>query len=256
MRLSAKRCFAKYRAGTVEQAGQTDFLPGAQAFSGLDAGDLQVELGRIDTETTSNVGLIRGGTARNSVPGLAEIEAEARSRDKDKLAARVPRVRGPHRRAQRGIDPAGDRHHQPAPPEGLGDHLAQAGGELLRLYLQVEVEHGRFRRDLFYRLSVMPVRVPPLRERPGDVPLLAQPGKFHTLREFFPVFVPSLTAMVGYWATLSLNMPDFTRFGRSQREQIIGQVVALPTTMSLFAAMGVLITSATAITTTKVLFQK
>src|SRR5476651_943104 len=53
--------------------------------------------------------------------------------------------------------------------------------------------------------------------------------------------------MFGFWATLSLNMPDFTRFGRSQREQIIGQVVALPTTMSLFAAMGVMITSATAI---------
>src|SRR5476651_652760 len=53
--------------------------------------------------------------------------------------------------------------------------------------------------------------------------------------------------MFGFWATLSLNMPDFTRFGRSQREQIIGQVVALPTTMFLFAAMGVMITSATAI---------
>jgi NCS1 family nucleobase:cation symporter-1 len=53
--------------------------------------------------------------------------------------------------------------------------------------------------------------------------------------------------MIGFWATLSLNMPDFTRFGRSQREQMIGQVVALPTTMSLFAAMGVMITSATAI---------
>jgi NCS1 family nucleobase:cation symporter-1 len=53
--------------------------------------------------------------------------------------------------------------------------------------------------------------------------------------------------MIGYWATLSLNMPDFTRFGRSQREQVVGQVVALPTTMSVFAAMGVLITSATVI---------
>jgi NCS1 family nucleobase:cation symporter-1 len=53
--------------------------------------------------------------------------------------------------------------------------------------------------------------------------------------------------MIGFWATLSLNMPDFTRFGRSQREQIVGQVVALPTTMSVFAAMGVMITSATAI---------
>jgi NCS1 family nucleobase:cation symporter-1 len=81
----------------------------------------------------------------------------------------------------------------------------------------------------------------------GLGPLLSQPGKFQTLSEFWPVFVPSLTAMIGFWATLSLNMPDFTRFGRSQREQIVGQVVALPTTMSLFAAMGVMITSATAI---------
>src|SRR5689334_6459612 len=81
----------------------------------------------------------------------------------------------------------------------------------------------------------------------GLGPLLSQPGKFKTFAEFWPVFVPSLTAMIGFWATLSLNMPDFTRFGRSQREQVVGQVVALPTTMSLFAAMGVVITSATAI---------
>jgi NCS1 family nucleobase:cation symporter-1 len=53
--------------------------------------------------------------------------------------------------------------------------------------------------------------------------------------------------MIGYWATLSLNMPDFTRFGRSQREQVIGQVVALPTTMVAFAAIGVMVTSATVI---------
>jgi NCS1 family nucleobase:cation symporter-1 len=86
-----------------------------------------------------------------------------------------------------------------------------------------------------------------VRKANGLGPLLAQPGKFATFREFFPVFIPSLTAMIGYWATLSLNMPDFTRFGRSQREQVVGQVVALPTTMSVFAAMGVLITSATVI---------
>lgn len=78
----------------------------------------------------------------------------------------------------------------------------------------------------------------------GEV--LSQPGKFGTLGAFLPVFIPSVTAMVGFWATLSLNMPDFTRFGRSQREQMIGQVVALPTTMTLFAAMGVVITSASA----------
>jgi nucleobase:cation symporter-1, NCS1 family len=82
---------------------------------------------------------------------------------------------------------------------------------------------------------------------PGLGPLLYQPGKLNSLGEFLPVFIPSLTAMVGYWATLSLNMPDFTRFGRSQREQAFGQVVALPTTMFVFAAMGVLITSATVI---------
>lgn len=81
----------------------------------------------------------------------------------------------------------------------------------------------------------------------GFGPLLAQPGKLNSLASFLPVFIPSLTAMVGYWATLSLNMPDFTRFGRGQREQIVGQVAALPTTMSLFAMMGVMITSATVI---------
>lgn len=81
----------------------------------------------------------------------------------------------------------------------------------------------------------------------GFGPLLSQPGKFATWHEFLPVFVPSLTAMIGFWATLSLNMPDFTRFGRSQREQAIGQAVALPTTMFAFAAMGVLITSASAL---------
>src|SRR6195256_687223 len=86
-----------------------------------------------------------------------------------------------------------------------------------------------------------------IREAHGLGPLLNQPGKLHTFAEFFPVFVPSLTAMIGFWATLSLNMPDFTRFGRSQKEQIVGQVVALPTTMSVFAAMGVMITSATVI---------
>lgn len=77
--------------------------------------------------------------------------------------------------------------------------------------------------------------------------LLNESGKFHTFAEFWPVFIPSLTAMIGFWATLSLNMPDFTRFGRSQREQVVGQVVALPTTMTIFAAMGVIITSAAAV---------
>lgn len=74
--------------------------------------------------------------------------------------------------------------------------------------------------------------------------LLSDPGKLNSWSSFWPVFVPSLTAMIGFWATLSLNMPDFTRYGRSQREQAIGQIVALPSTMTVFAAMSVMITSA------------
>jgi nucleobase:cation symporter-1, NCS1 family len=77
--------------------------------------------------------------------------------------------------------------------------------------------------------------------------LLHEQDKFKSFAEFFPVFIPSLTAMIGFWATLSLNMPDFTRFGRSQREQTIGQVVALPTAMTTFSAMAVVITSAAAV---------
>src|SRR4029450_5995029 len=57
--------------------------------------------------------------------------------------------------------------------------------------------------------------------------LLNEPGKFRTFGEFFPIFIPSLTAMIGFWATLSLNMPDFTRFGKSQREQGGGQTAGL-----------------------------
>jgi NCS1 family nucleobase:cation symporter-1 len=61
------------------------------------------------------------------------------------------------------------------------------------------------------------------------------------------VMIPALTGTIAFWSTLSLNMPDFTRFGRSQREQAIGQTVALPSTMTVFAAMSIIITSATVI---------
>jgi NCS1 family nucleobase:cation symporter-1 len=74
--------------------------------------------------------------------------------------------------------------------------------------------------------------------------IMQDSGKFPTIGAFWPVFVPSVTAMIGFWATLSLNMPDFTRFGRSQKEQAVGQVVALPLTMTIFSAMAVVITSA------------
>ena len=59
-------------------------------------------------------------------------------------------------------------------------------------------------------------------------------------------FLSGLTAMVGFWATLSLNIPDFSRFADSQRSQVLGQVIGLPLTMFLFAGLGVLLTSASA----------
>jgi NCS1 family nucleobase:cation symporter-1 len=78
----------------------------------------------------------------------------------------------------------------------------------------------------------------------GVGPMLSQPSRFETVGEFWAVFIPSLTAMIGFWATLSLNIPDFTRFGKGQREQMLGQTLGLPTTMIAFSAMGVVITSA------------
>ena len=64
---------------------------------------------------------------------------------------------------------------------------------------------------------------------------------------FWAVFFPSLTAMVGFWATLSLNIPDFTRYAKSQKDQMLGQLIGLPTTMTLFAFIGVAVTSATVV---------
>jgi NCS1 family nucleobase:cation symporter-1 len=64
-------------------------------------------------------------------------------------------------------------------------------------------------------------------------------------QNFWTIFPGALTASVGYWATLSLNIPDFTRYARSQRSQVLGQAVGLPTTMTAFAFIGVAVTSAT-----------
>lgn len=64
---------------------------------------------------------------------------------------------------------------------------------------------------------------------------------------FWAVFWPNLTAMVGFWATLSLNIPDFTRYARSQRDQVLGQLLGLPTTMAMFSFIGVAVTCATVV---------
>ena len=65
--------------------------------------------------------------------------------------------------------------------------------------------------------------------------------------QFWPVVAASLTAMVGFWATLALNICDFTRFSKSQRDQVIGQAIGLPVPMALFSFLGVAVTSATVV---------
>jgi NCS1 family nucleobase:cation symporter-1 len=81
----------------------------------------------------------------------------------------------------------------------------------------------------------------------GLGPVVEEPGTLGWGPEFWAIFPISLMGMIAFWSTLSLNMPDFTRFGRSQREQATGQALGLPTTMTLFPLVGVLTTSATVI---------
>jgi NCS1 family nucleobase:cation symporter-1 len=81
----------------------------------------------------------------------------------------------------------------------------------------------------------------------GFGPMLAAPSKFHSFAEFFRFFVPSLTGVVGFWATVSLNIPDFTRYARSQRDQMVGQALGLPATMTFYSFIGIAVTSATLI---------
>ncbi len=76
--------------------------------------------------------------------------------------------------------------------------------------------------------------------------VLAESSRLQSGRgSFWALFPAALTANVGYWATLSLNIPDFTRYARSQRAQALGQALGLPTTMTAFAFIGVAVTSAT-----------
>ena len=81
----------------------------------------------------------------------------------------------------------------------------------------------------------------------GLGPMLSAPSKFQTFGEFFTFFVPSLTGVVAFWATVALNIPDFTRYAKGQREQMLGQALGLPTTMTFYSFIGIAVTSATVI---------
>ncbi len=74
--------------------------------------------------------------------------------------------------------------------------------------------------------------------------VLAVPANRPEGASLAPYFMAGLTAMVGFWATLSLNIPDFSRYAKSQRAQIVGQIIGLPLTMFLFSGLGVVLTAA------------
>ncbi|HEX3683427.1 MAG TPA: NCS1 family nucleobase:cation symporter-1 [Bryobacteraceae bacterium] len=82
------------------------------------------------------------------------------------------------------------------------------------------------------------------RQAGGLGPVLSSPSKFQTTAQFLHFFIPSLTGMVGFWATVALNIPDFTRYAKSQKAQAIGQAIGLPPAMTLYAFIGVAVTSA------------
>lgn len=85
----------------------------------------------------------------------------------------------------------------------------------------------------------------------GFGPMLKEPSAFEPGGpkdgQFWSFFFPALTGVIGFWATLSLNIPDFTRYSRTQKDQILGQVIGLPTTMGLYSFIGVAVTSATVV---------
>jgi len=85
------------------------------------------------------------------------------------------------------------------------------------------------------------------RKAGGLGPVLHMQSKFHSNSEFLRFFIPSLTGMVGFWATVALNIPDFTRYATSQRAQMLGQALGLPTAMTLYSFIGVAVTSASAV---------
>jgi nucleobase:cation symporter-1, NCS1 family len=85
------------------------------------------------------------------------------------------------------------------------------------------------------------------RKAGGFGPVLHTPSKFHNTPEFVRFFIPALTGMVGFWATVALNIPDFTRYAKSQRAQMVGQALGLPAAMTLYSFIGVAVTSASAV---------
>lgn len=119
---------------------------------------------------------------------------------------------------------------------------------MLVVYLGVEsIKKLLVFKAIFLPLAALALVWWAIRAGNGLGPILAVPSKFQNNAELWAFFVPALTGMVGFWATLSLNIPDFTRYAKSQRAQVLGQAIGLPPAMTLFAFVGIVVTSATTI---------
>lgn len=81
----------------------------------------------------------------------------------------------------------------------------------------------------------------------GFGPMLSSPSQFRDTNDFLRFLIPALNGTVGFWSTVSLNIPDFTRFAKDERGQAVGQAIALPLTMTLYSFIGVAVTSATVV---------
>lgn len=106
----------------------------------------------------------------------------------------------------------------------VGEELMRVPRETTRLYFRFMGPDGRS--------SILERAVPEMKTEGSKAPSRAL------------LFFASLTAMVGFWATLSLNIPDFTRFAKDQRTQVVGQALGLPTTMALYSFIGIAVTCA------------
>jgi len=150
------------------------------------------------------------------------------------------------------VAPAAQRHPLAYPLPGLGAAVASGIAQVrARFIYKLEtayVFYGQGFGDgpaFFLPAAALALLLWAISAGHGLGPILAQPSHFTTPSGFFKFFFPSLTGMVGFWATLSLNIPDFTRYATSQRAQQVGQALGLPLPMTLFSFVGVAVTSAT-----------
>lgn len=143
----------------------------------------------------------------------------------------------------------------------LNLHALEFSGKSRATYVIV-TENGRetklpYAKKIEYQIQKLPQKNKPIsltivfsndthKSKPIVKTLIYTPGSAPNpplKRDFWKIFFPLLTAIIGFWATLSLNIPDFTRYASSQKEHIVGQFIGLPPTMALYSFIGLVATS-------------